>query len=305
MICLVISEITLFNITKKDYDVFCKNFNLHLPALKYSIKMKSYEESYKELPQTMNIPDGATYSKRPIVLFGCSFTYGSGLKENQKFSYKLSEYTKRPVYNRGIPGSGIQHMYYQLSKENFYAVVKRKPEYIIYTYIPDYHLHRMYEYTFHLFSDDLYLRYVPNKKDSKGNLIRVSDYIPPYINGLYTVKALFKVRLNHILKKDMSYHDRFTHFLFYESMQKAKTQYEDTKFVVMCYEIDNKPHNSCANKKELFKMLEKDGFIVLNTKDIIGQDLDKREDRLSESDDHPTERVWNLIVPALAKKLNL
>ncbi len=304
--CLCISEIIIFNIAQKDYNKWLKNFNTQNPPITYSIKMKSFDETYNnELNKPMSLPSGSHYAKKPIILFGCSYTSGSGLSKEQKLSSKLSKYTKRPVYNRGIAGGGIQHMYYQLSREDFYKQIKEEPEYIIYTYIPAYHTHRMYEYTFHLFSDDLYLRYVPNKLNKDGDLIRTASYMPKYINGLYTTKKLFKVKLYCTLKKDNSYHDQFTYLLFKKSMEKAKQHYKKTNFVILCYEIGHQEPNSCADKKELFSKLKKDGAIVLSTKDLVGRSFDRPEDHISKTDDHPTEKVWDILVPILSKKLKL
>ena len=42
---------------------------------------------------------GAEYTKNPVLVFGCSYSYGHGLKREQTFPYLLSEYTKRPVLN--------------------------------------------------------------------------------------------------------------------------------------------------------------------------------------------------------------
>ena len=56
--------------------------------------------------------------KRPIVLFGCSHTYGTNLGEKETFSYQLSNYTGRTVYNFAIPGAGTSSIYIFCKKMN-------------------------------------------------------------------------------------------------------------------------------------------------------------------------------------------
>ncbi len=58
-------------------------------------------------------------TKSPVILFGCSFTFGAGLNDNETFSYKLSKYTGRNVYNRGLSGYGVQHMLYMLNDSDY------------------------------------------------------------------------------------------------------------------------------------------------------------------------------------------
>ena len=47
---------------------------------------------------------------KPILIMGCSFAYGAGLKDDETFSYKLGLETGRPVYNRSIMGGGLSNI---------------------------------------------------------------------------------------------------------------------------------------------------------------------------------------------------
>lgn len=59
-------------------------------------------------------------NKKSIVLFGCSYTYGDGLSEEETFSLQLYKSTKGyDVYNYGISGGGVQHMLYLLKDLTF------------------------------------------------------------------------------------------------------------------------------------------------------------------------------------------
>ena len=77
-------------------------------------------------------PCGLEYKKQPILLYGCSFTYGDGLKDNENFSYILSKTTKRPVYNFGLSGKGMQHSLHIMQN---HPKISPEPQYIIYTFL--------------------------------------------------------------------------------------------------------------------------------------------------------------------------
>ncbi len=72
-------------------------------------------------------------AKKPILLFGHTLLYGYDLEENETLSHNLAILTKRPIYNRVKPETNHNHMYYQLSNEDFYKIIP-KPEYIFYFY---------------------------------------------------------------------------------------------------------------------------------------------------------------------------
>ena len=83
-------------------------------------------------------------TKKPILIFGCSFANGSTfLEDKQAPAHKLSKLTKRNVYNFAMNGCGLQHMLYitQHCLEK-YMTQNEKPEFAIYFYIPN-HLQRL------------------------------------------------------------------------------------------------------------------------------------------------------------------
>ena len=97
-------------------------------------------------------------NKRPIILFGCSYTEGFGLEEDETFSKKLANYTNRTVINRGKSGTGIPFLYYQLSNEKVIKELPKNSEFIIYTLIPD-HFPRLFRYRNFVLTGDHTLRY--------------------------------------------------------------------------------------------------------------------------------------------------
>ena len=53
------------------------------------------------------------YNKKPIIIFGCSYAYGYGLKKEDSFPYLISYYSHHPVYNYASCGKEI---WYSLKK---------------------------------------------------------------------------------------------------------------------------------------------------------------------------------------------
>lgn len=125
LLILITSEWICFLIIKHKYEprlkitkAMNKATGRHsLEELKYNYKLNSF--NYENEKIAMRNPEGLNYKKLPIILFGCSFTYGDGLNNNQTFSYKLSHLAKRPVYNRAECGWGVQHMLSNLEEKTF------------------------------------------------------------------------------------------------------------------------------------------------------------------------------------------
>ena len=302
---LVASEIAIFNMAEKEYmEMSAKYVPLdEIEPLKYSLKMNPAKEYFFYLlNREKRKPEGVEINKKPIVLFGCSFTYGSALHDNQTFSHKLYELTKRPIYNQAIPSLGIQHMYVQLCDENFYKSIPREPEYIIYTLI-DFPVHRLYEYSHFLWDKHLNLRYYPNKFDKNQNLLEKKPFLPKYLNGLYTLKYLEHLNAVRMLEPDkIKQNEDFMFTLFEQSMKQARKHYPNTKFVLIAFDIDA---NDLDKYNDLFSRLKNIGYIVIKNEDIINVDYSDVKYNISKNDCHPSELYWNLFTPKFVEKLKL
>jgi hypothetical protein len=81
---------------------------------------------------------------RSILFFGCSVTFGYGLNDESTFPYiagmKLKD--KYKVYNFGFEGYGTHQMLAALTQKVVDKVVDIKPQYAIYSAIPD-HIDRL------------------------------------------------------------------------------------------------------------------------------------------------------------------
>ena len=219
--------------------------------------------------------------KKPILIFGCSFIWGSDLDDNQTFSYKLGQMTKRPIYNRARMGWGLQHMLYQLQQDEFYKIVP-KPEYIIYVYISG-HESRLTTPVSPTFPNCYYIFY----KMKKGKLITQR-------RTFYTDKFL----LQHFYKNKYSNSQIFDMLpYFIEAKNIVEKRWgKDVKFVVLFYEK--------MYDENFIKELNKLGYITINEQELPISASDVKY-HLSETDNHPNEKAWDEIVPFLVKSLDL
>lgn len=264
----------------------------------YSLNIETYDHFYNDhKKEIFRKPSGLSYRKRPIILFGCSYTYGSGLNENQTFSHKLSELTKRPVYNRGICGGSLQHMIYQLDKDSDLNRIKN-PEYIIYTFFPG-QISRLHLFSFQPFETVLYLKY----KETNHRLAEEKP-LCTFLYRFYSIRTLDSTLGTNksLLQNQKNRNENFDLIKLFFTQAKKQTdkKYPGAKFVILIY---NDFHGCWYVGTPRWKELEKEGFIVINTDDLTRANLELKKYKLK--DTHPNETAWNIITPSLAKKLKL
>lgn len=235
--------------------------------------------------------------KRPVLFFGCSFTHGSMLDNNQTLSYKISKLTGRTTYNRGFPGAGPQLMLLQLQDPHFYKEVP-DAQYIIYTFIWD-HILRLYSYN-NCISPTPEGNYEinPRYELKNGKLQKVK---PAY---LFFYRSFLIKKIQYYIKQEKAL-DRKQYFALFlailkESQKLAKTHYKNVKFVILLY----KDSGGAIFDESQIKAIEKEGFIVIDAEKLVGHELMSSKYRVADKE-HPSEQAWNEIAPKLIKELNL
>lgn len=245
-------------------------------------------------PSDFRKPIGLEYNKNnkvssPIIISGCSFTYGYGLKSTESFQFFLSEQTKRPVYNLGVIGGGLREALYILLTPNIRSKLLKDDnhiKYFIYTYIPS-HKKRLYAN---------YRMHVPNFKydDSFSSLTYYQDYLN---NKTCFIPELMHLYANYFIDNDKAFKLIKLYFKKINSIiNKNFNNYnEKTKLVIFIYgDEDN------FNWDEL----KKDGIIIIKLKDISDINFQTEEYTISDNI-HPNAKAWEVIVPALVKELKL
>lgn len=241
-------------------------------------------------------PDGLQYKNSvPITVFGCSFAYGQNLNYNQTFSYKLSKQLKRPVYNRAMPASGLQHMYLQSTLDSTYNNIP-PADLVLYVMIQD-HYRRLLINSFNIAENYFYLHYSDKKnklvKDNYnnifGNFYR-SSYIQKYLNHYFSDRFIYNDKnADKLTNLVLSY--------FLETRKNLEKNWNKKfKFVIIFYK-------DITYEDLLSKKLKENGFIVIQTKELIKEDLNSSDFKLE--DNHPNEKAWNLLVPLIVRELNL
>lgn len=226
---------------------------------------------------------------------GCSYTDGFGLEENQTFSYKLSNYTNRTVYNFGQSGTGIQNLYYLLSDENFVKSNPKNTEYMIFTLIPD-HFPRLYRYRIWFGTHVHTLRYkIKNDK-------LVEDKLHFRLLHLFFTSVVVENFISDRKFQNRKNRDKLFLKLFEESDKIIKKELPKTKFVVLYYS-DTKKDLMFLNELALLQKAIPD-LTIINLNNYLPELYDVDEYCISDGF-HPNEKAWDLIVPFVSQKLQL
>ncbi|MBQ2645037.1 hypothetical protein IJG14_05655 [bacterium] len=239
-------------------------------------------------------PNGLQFKSSPILLFGCSFAFGHYLKYNQNFSYKLSNQLKRPVYNRSIPGSGIQQMYYQTTRDEFYKIV-HPCNTVIHVFM-DAHFKRMLGHDCFIHGISIFLHY----KYKNGKLI-MDNYNNPFVvfnKYNYTLRAIRRIYNEFYLKNpknvDRITNEALSYFLkIRENLENS--WHNKVKFIVLFYT----PY--MRHEQVLMNKLRENNFIVISTDDLTNEDLHSKKYKLP--DEHPNEEAWDLLTPLFIEKM--
>lgn len=276
----------LFALVYKYSEVFSSAIHLNENVMWYFkntyFDVNNYSKNFRE-------PSIKKTKKGSVILFGCSFTSGDGLKLKDSFSGQLSDYTNRSVYNRAQGGSGPQLMLFQLSSSKLKQEVP-EAQYIIYTMLGE-HTNRIYKYRNWPFLTTISIKY---KIDRNNNLVLKQLKFP--LGESFIIRLIDDAQ---DMFKSQEEKNQFLLKILEESYNKAQILYPNVKFVILEY-----------SDAHLFSNIEyteliKKGFIVLNLKDLSNKKLLDVKYQISPYDSHPNAKLWNIIVPSLTKKLHL
>lgn len=283
---------------------------------KVDIKQYETEElpsTFKLIPTTVETENefcgerrveiGEKYKKLPIVILGCSYAYGHGLKKEKTFPYVLSEITQRPVYNYSNCGGhgfgSLVFFLHNIDTENSEETNKFK--YFIYIYMWD-HINRY-------MTIDFWMRYYNLfQEPTKTDKFLEKFYLLNYLNMKFKIRQIMSEYPNSeqsslIQKKIMLY--------MYQEIKKISP---DAKLIIIIY--DEKipdwrggrqiKYVSDVMNSHIWKELEeetKGGIKVIHTKELTGFVFDKDWKLEADICDwHPNEKVWTYFTPLFAKK---
>ena len=226
-----------------------------------------------KFPDPVNVKS----KKLPVLIMGCSFAYGDGLKPEQTFAAKLAKLTNRPVYNRAMPGFAANEMLYQLRSRKFYAIIP-KPEWFIYV----------------MFHDHIRRSQIPNQICYSGVYYDENLNIRPNI----TFPLAYAIKSNLPFVSDEKYFKHFLALLLEMRKEMSKRWGNDVKCMLLYYDEEDKPY------KYLKPKLKDNGFLVYSLKDLTNKNLLSQKYKIADKV-HPSEEAWNIITPALVEKAGL
>lgn len=241
------------------------------------VKMASKEQLYNAKRPIEIRGDG----KEPIILFGCSFVEGCGLKENQTFSYKLANYLNKTVINRGHAGIGISYFYWQLNQEELMSTMPEDTSYVIYNFIGD-HLLRLYMVRACSVDKAIYPKYRIKNNDLQE--IKRNLFFHQFFSA-YLIENFLMEKQREDYKKTK----KMVTLLFNKSNEKIKKRFPNAKFAIIVMEKDF--------DYSYFDELDKD------IKIIRVPYLEKKY--LLEDNVHPNEKWWDYVVPYISEELEI
>jgi len=255
----------------------------------HSFKKEPFENKFKNFYLTIiRKPVGLNYKKKPILFLGCSYAYGEHLDNKETISYKVSQKTKRPVYNWACTAGGIQHAFYVINKMQ---KIEPDPEYIFYLYIKD-HLRRMYTIVDNADrSENLQYKLKNGKFKKKDNRYNIFDNSYFLLN----IKGYF---LNNYYTNSKNCHNLFTVYAT-QLKNRIKEKYPNSKFVIVIY--DYMP-------QELIEGLKKNNIDIIYPQESKKFDYNNEKYKLPKEKDywqHPSGKAWDVMSDILIKEFHL
>lgn len=274
------------------YELHLRNYYKNISEIELSkIDITDNDNTFDYEDETGNYhfrnPSIVNKSSDSVILSGCSFVFGYGIPYKDTFGFLLSDYTKYNVYNIAVCGGSPKELLYILkNKPMLKKILKPKASgkirYFIYTYISA-HDARLYYNT---------NRKSPNFRLKSGKLIYSKE------KQLNVNLEMYPVIRNYINEHFIPKHKIFKLLTSYfeQINDEIKKEFgKDTKFVLLIYENDNNYN---------WKLLEEEGIKVIIIKDIVPYNMEEPQYRLWDNW-HPSKKAWEVIVPKVAKELNL
>lgn len=314
-VCLIVAAIAISDYLTYLYDAnprtYYKNHPLstEIPPFKYHLKcppipythLEGYFNGENNIFQG-RLPVGTEYKTEPIIFFGDSYIHGQYLKYNQNFGYKLSKALRRPVYNRAIPGSGFQHMYFQVADESaksFYSEVPPSDT-IFYIIIHDHYLRMTIFSDFDALGGNIHLRYtIKNNKLVKDNY---NNVILNILKSSHTIRNFNLKYIDYYIHSPRSAENLTNSALkyFVETRNILEKRWnKKIKFNIIFYNNFKIEHQDILRKK-----LEDNGFKTVVISELTDENLNS-EEYLMQDNLHPTEAAWDLLTPKIIDKLGM
>lgn len=308
ILMLLTSEIIcLIKVSESDYKNEIRPYidtqNFKIPNLKFNDYFNKIKENYIErdynsyfsINEFRKPSEGILYNSTNdnIIIAGCSFAYGKELKYNNTFSAILSDYLKTyKVYNIGLIGASPRETLYILKNYNKYSKYDILPanknantKYFIYVYVGD-QIRRC--------AADIY-RTSPKFKKYKDqqnlNKLKLNKS-----NNFILKTFTYKYVSNKFTPRNLSCFNNLFILYIKEIKREVVKIFPNAEFVFFVYTPDNYKDSNTT-------ILEKENIKVIKLNDICNIKISRDKEFMSYDGAHPNKKAWEIIVPALVKKL--
>ncbi|MDN5210584.1 hypothetical protein QQ020_00955 [Fulvivirgaceae bacterium BMA12] len=228
--------------------------------------------------------------KQYALFFGCSFTFGEGVNDDETYPYYFSKTDSAFIpYNYGLCGYGTQQMLAKLQAGNLRAAISEPNGIAVYLHIPM-HINRVIG---DMFVHNIWGANMPCYDLEAGELIHKGSFKNgrPFISKLYSFlgksNALRYFNVNFPVKMN-SHHFDVTSRLIEKSYQTYKRQFGNDNFFVVIY------HQS----DEIKSRLQKKGIKVLDYSDTF--DISAKEFQIHpQYEKHPNAHAYQILAEKL------
>ena len=237
---------------------------------------------------------------RSILFFGCSYTFGEGVQDNETLPFYVSQVASQyRVYNYGVEGYGPQHMLAKLQKRELPGEISgRDGATLVFTFI-DHHIARVMGWMQTLPWGSHFPYYVMDGADRlvyKGNFISGR----PLLSKLYVL--MWKSRLVQYLDtrlhlpKVNEENIRLTAKIIEESRNVFRETFHSENFYILFH-----PNGSGEYAKRLIPYLKRAGIKYLDYSDIADEAI---RDKIP-NDSHPSSKSYRAVALKLAQDIGI
>jgi len=240
-------------------------------------------------------PDAAGADDACVIVFGGSFTFGSGVNDDESMPYVLGQLQKAKVYNLGYQGYGPHQMLAAIEND----LIPCQPKLAIYQAL-DIHAARSAGYSGWDIHGPKYVLdggrvvYKGHFDDPVRKYNRVVQDVVRFLARSYLYQKVFK-NVSRVSEKDI---DLFL-AIVKESGKLLQQKFPGVEFHVLYWDAIDED----ATSKAISEGMKKIGFEVHAVSDILPGRIDLPIYRLGECDQHPSALAHRLLAEYVANTI--
>ena len=241
-------------------------------------------------------PEPAAETGKPVVFYGCSFTFGLGISDHETLPWQFAETTGLRVFNLGLNGYGPQQFLALLESGKFSERVQRQtPELVIYLALPC-HLER-------LNGEPSFCATSPRYVLQDGEFRRAGTFLPfdgiPILGicARQALKSPIFCRVYSMLRRSsQDDEERIANFraAVLKMRDLVKRQLPDARFVVLSYD---------SPTEVIQRSLAETDIEIIRCSELVEKPLEHADYHIPH-DGHPTGALWRDLLPGLLRILD-